>query len=65
VIEQEEHMNRYRLRIVLLSLGVLFGFGSAFAHFSHAREHGAHWGRHGPCQGYADEPAPTKSAQTL
>jgi hypothetical protein len=25
----------YRLRIALLSLGVLFGFGSAFGHFAH------------------------------
>jgi hypothetical protein len=27
-------MSRYRLRIVLLSLGVLFGYGSAIARYS-------------------------------
>jgi hypothetical protein len=34
-------MWRYRLRIVLLSLGVAFGYGSAYSHFSraHGRAH--------------------------
>lgn len=32
-------MSPYRLRIVLLSLGVLFGFGSAFAHFKGHHHH--------------------------
>jgi hypothetical protein len=46
-------MRRYRLRIVLLSLGVLFGFGSAFHHMAHGdhchhgdhhdRERAGHW----------------------
>jgi hypothetical protein len=39
-------MNPYRLRIVLLSLGVLFGFGSAFAHFSGYRGHRGHHHHH-------------------
>jgi hypothetical protein len=33
-------MIRYRLRIVLLSMGVVLGFGSALFHFS--RGHGHH-----------------------
>jgi hypothetical protein len=33
----------YRLRIALLSLGVLFGFGSAFGHF------GSHHGDYHHC----------------
>jgi hypothetical protein len=38
----------YRVRIILLSLGVLFGFGSAIARFSHGHGHG-HGYRNGPC----------------
>jgi hypothetical protein len=42
-------MDRYRLRIVLLSLGVILGYGSAAAHF--ARWHAWHDHRyeHAPC----------------
>ena len=32
-------MRAYPLRVVLLSLGVLFGFGSGFAHLSHGHRH--------------------------
>jgi len=31
-------MQNYRLRVVLLSLGVLFGFGSGFASLSHRHD---------------------------
>ena len=39
----------YRLRIILLSIGVLLGFGGAFAHFSHAHDY-RHAYRDGPCR---------------
>ena len=32
-------MRNYRLRVVLLSLGALFGFGSGIAHMSHRHDH--------------------------
>lgn len=35
-------MHRTRLRIVLLALGVLVGYGSAFAHHAHHRDHYSH-----------------------
>ena len=36
-------MRRYRLRIVLLSLGVVLGYGSAIAHaIGHHHHHGHH-----------------------
>jgi hypothetical protein len=38
-------MRGYRLRIALLSLGVLFGYGSAVAHFTH-RHYNRHHGHH-------------------
>lgn len=34
---------RYRLRIVLLSLGVILGFGSGIAHAVHHHRHGGPW----------------------
>lgn len=37
---------RFPLRIVLLSLGVLFGFGSAIGHSVHGYSHHSH---HGHC----------------
>ena len=37
-------MTRYRIKIVLLSLGVVLGYGSAFAYARHCREH-----MHGRC----------------
>jgi hypothetical protein len=40
----------YRARIVLLSLGVLFGFGSAIAHFSRGHDYSRHGSWDGPCQ---------------
>ena len=50
-------MDRYHLRIVLLGLGVVFGYGSAIAHFVHHRGHDHsfrhHWHEH------CDEPSPT------
>lgn len=33
-------MSRYHLRLLLLGLGVVFGYGSAIAHFGH--HHGHH-----------------------
>lgn len=30
---------RYRFKIVLLSLGVVFGYGSAFMHFKRGHHH--------------------------
>lgn len=40
-------MTRYRLRIVLLALGVVLGYGSAIAHGFH-HHHGTGWhDRHG------------------
>ena len=37
-------MRRVPLRIVLLSLGVVFGFGSAIAHGFHSHDHHyRHW----------------------
>jgi hypothetical protein len=36
-------MPRIPLRIVLLSLGVLFGFGSAIAHSAHSHGYHGHW----------------------
>ena len=42
-------MTRFRLRIVLLALGVVFGYGSAFVHAYH--HHGDAWHhRHGHCE---------------
>ena len=35
-------MTRYRLRIALLALGVVFGYGSAIAHYTHHRGHFHH-----------------------
>jgi hypothetical protein len=40
-------MRRPPLRIILLSLGVLFGFGSAIAHSLHPHDHHGRW--HGHC----------------
>ncbi len=37
-------MIRDRVRVVLLALGVLFGYGSAIAHLT-----GHGWHHHGPC----------------
>lgn len=44
----------YQLRIILLSLGVLFGFGSAFAHLGHGhrRCHERHESRGDPPSGH-------------
>jgi hypothetical protein len=56
-------MDRYRLRIVLLSLGVLFGFGSAFAHFSGYRHHHRSHHHHADCwdeRSAKPEPTPDK-----
>jgi hypothetical protein len=62
-------MRRYHVKVTLLTLGVLFGFGSAIARYGYGYEmgpgchrwhhghHGAHHHRHDcPCD--ADEPAP-------
>jgi hypothetical protein len=40
-------MRRFPLRVVLLALGVLFGYGSAFAHMGH--HHGCHGHAHSAC----------------
>lgn len=42
-------MPRVPLRIVLLSLGVVFGFGSAIAHGFHSHGHYRHWQDHDHC----------------
>jgi hypothetical protein len=68
-------MGRYRLRIVLLSLGVVLGYGSAVAHFMHWHGYGYGYG-HGHCRhdhwsdGHPDRPwqddshgSPPKSVQ--
>ena len=41
-------MVRYRIRVGLLALGVLLGYGSAIAHFTGH----AHHRHHGPCGWY-------------
>jgi hypothetical protein len=53
-------MNRPRLLTVLLSLGVLVGFGSAFAHFGRGRDHADSWGWHRPCRSYDERAAVPK-----
>jgi hypothetical protein len=35
-------MRGFRIRIALLALGVLFGYGSAIAHYSRQRDHSHH-----------------------
>lgn len=35
-------MHGFRIRIALLALGVLFGYGSAIAHAFHARDYHHH-----------------------
>jgi hypothetical protein len=45
-------MRRAPLRVVLLSLGVLFGFGSAIAHAVHSHHSYGHW--HGHCHQHDD-----------
>ena len=59
-------MWRYRLRIVLLSLGVLVGYGSGFAHLAH--RHGRFDHRYHDCPHWSwfdTEPhqAPAKKVQ--
>ena len=46
-------MVRHRLKIVLLSLGVVFGYGSALAHFTHW--HGYDYGWHGHCHDHRSD----------
>ena len=46
---------RFPLRIILLAAGVLFGFGSAFAHSGHWHDHYRH--RHDRCH-QDDRPCP-------
>lgn len=53
-------MIRHRVRVVLLSLGVLFGFGSAFAHFHRGRAGHDDWGWRRPCGSYDDRAAVPK-----
>jgi hypothetical protein len=36
-------MMGYRLRVALLALGVVLGYGHAFAHTRHAHHHHACW----------------------
>jgi hypothetical protein len=36
-------MFRYRMKIVLLSAGVLFGYASAYRHLTHGHSHGEPW----------------------
>lgn len=45
-------MRRYHVKVALLTLGVLFGFGSAIARYGYGYElgpgcHGRHHGHHG------------------
>jgi hypothetical protein len=37
----------YRLRVILLSLGVVLGYGSAIAHYAFHRHHPGAYGVHG------------------
>jgi hypothetical protein len=39
-------MFRYRFRIVVLSLGVLFGYASGYRHLVHGHSHGHGHGEH-------------------
>lgn len=55
-------MIRHRIRVVLLSLGVLIGFGSAFAHFGRGRASHDDWGWRGPCRSYDDRTFAPKPA---
>ena len=48
-------MRFYRWRIVLLSLGVLLGYGSAVRHFMHPNEH---------CRHYLHAPEPNSDHDT-
>jgi hypothetical protein len=53
-------MRHHRLKVLLLSLGVVFGYGSALAHFVWHHQHG---GWHHACEDAfwapaASEPAP-------
>jgi hypothetical protein len=50
----------YRIRIALLALGVLFGYGSAVRHFSYGH---AHW-HHEHC-GWADHDTPERPAKPV
>ena len=42
-------MAHYRLKIALLALGVVLGYGSAFAHFSHRHDWAGHGHGYGHC----------------
>jgi hypothetical protein len=42
-------MNRFDIRIALLGLGVLLGYGSAIAHWTHGHHHRWHE-RHDRCE---------------
>jgi len=58
-------MSRYRIRIVLLSLGVVFGYGSAFARYYRA-EHGGEGffcGHHEDPRGASHDVAAPKPVQ--
>ena len=68
-------MTRYRIKLILLSLGVVVGFGSAIAHRQYWHEHGHHGpGAWGECWhdggswggsrswGGSDDTAPPKSS---
>jgi hypothetical protein len=61
--------HRQRWRIALLTLGVVVGYGSAFAQFMHARhDHGYHCDHYGFGSWYDhdrdhDHAAPSKSVQ--
>lgn len=50
-------MRRYRWKIVLLSLGVVLGYGSAVAHLVHGRGHlSRHLRNSEPCSWFDPEP---------
>ena len=49
-------MTYHRVRIVLLALGVVFGYGSAIVHFNHHR--GDHRQHHGQCWDDEDRSRP-------
>jgi len=58
-------MFRYRARIVVLSLGVLFGYAAAYRHLTHGHGHGHghppwrdgnHECWHWPGEGHSDKP---------
>lgn len=49
-------MSRFRLRIALLSLGVVLGYGSAIARYYHGPSHGHGFFCHQGAEGWGPSP---------